>query len=208
MKLKITTLLLALTVVTATGCSKANESAPAAAPATGSTTTEQGTTDTSATDNKAADEQGTAANDATKETATENKAGESDDSTDSAKSGAAADMTTKEVAATIKKQGIDLVSEPDAAGKWVLNNVKPDRYVTTKDPKKTEPVSIYVFKSEDDLKKGLEDLKTQQNGIPFKKTEYTNDNVLVIYWFNPDLNEGNVEKGILDAKLSKAVESL
>ncbi|ANF96504.1 hypothetical protein [Paenibacillus bovis] len=207
MKLKVTTLLLAITVVAATGCSKANESTPA--PATGSTTTtEQGTTDTTATDNKAADEQGTATNNATDTTATDNKSSESDSSTDSANKAAATDMTTKEVAAVIKKQGIDLVAEPDAAGKWVLNGVKPDRYVTTKDPKKTEPVSIYVFKSEDDLKKGLEDLKTQQNGIPFKKTEYTKGNVLVIYWFNPDLNDGNVDKGTLDAKLSKAVESL
>ncbi|WP_046228049.1 hypothetical protein [Paenibacillus dauci] len=207
MKLKVTTLLLAITVVAATGCSKANESAPA--PTTGSTTTtEQGTTDTTATDNKATDEQGTAATD-TKDNATmDNKTTESDSSTDSASKTPAADMTTKEVAAAIKKQGIDLVAEPDAAGKWVLNDVKPDRYVTTKDPKKTEPVSIYVFKSEADLQKGLDDLKTQQNGIPFKKTEYTNGNVLVIYWFNPDLNDGNVDKGTLDDKLSKAVKSL
>ncbi|WP_322903880.1 hypothetical protein [Paenibacillus campi] len=198
-KLKITTLLLALTVVAATGCS--NNSSNTTNSGT-PTTSEQSSESTSmTTPDNAATESAESTTDTTGST-------ESTTSTDQGSSSATAnsDLTTKQVAAAIEKQGIKLISKPEEG--WTLNNVKPDRYVTNSNAKQAEPVSIYVFKSESDLQTGLKDLEKQVNGVPFRKTEYTKGNVLVIYWFDPDLNKGNTEKGVLDAKIAKAVNSL
>ncbi len=205
-KLKITTLLLALTVVAATGCSN-NSNTAAPSSETTPTTTEQSN---EASDMTASDNSSTSSNEATTESSTSS---ESKGGTDSAASTdkdngstKTSDLTTKQVAAAIEKQGITLTSKPEEG--WTLNNVKPDRYVTGKDPKEAEPVSIYVFKSKEDLQAGLKDLEKQVNGVPFRKTEYTKGNVLVIYWFEPALNKGSTEKGMLDAKIAKAVEAL
>lgn len=206
MKLKISTLLLALTVVAATGCSNSSNN---------SQTTGESTT-TPATSEQSADNSGTTSTETGSEessmdnsaTSTDTGSNESTESTDtsSSESTTASDLTTKDVAKAIEKQGIKLTSQPKED--WVLNNVKPDRYVTSSDAKQAEPVSIYVFDSSADLEKGLKDLETQVNGVPFRKTEYTKGNVLVIYWFEPALNDGSTEKGKLDAELKKAVDSL
>ncbi|WP_411349718.1 hypothetical protein [Paenibacillus sp. WLX2291] len=206
MKLKISTLLLALTVVAATGCSNSSNN---------SQTTGESTT-TPATSEQSADNSGTTSTETGSQessmdnsaTGTDTGSNESTESTDtsSSESTTASDLTTKDVAKAIEKQGIKLTSQPKED--WVLNNVKPDRYVTSSDAKQAEPVSIYVFDSSADLEKGMKDLETQVNGVPFRKTEYTKGNVLVIYWFEPALNDGSTEKGKLDAKLKKAVDSL
>ncbi|WP_411346091.1 hypothetical protein ACE3MZ_08965 [Paenibacillus sp. WLX1005] len=206
MKLKISTLLLALTVVAATGCSNSSNN---------SQTTGESTT-TPATSEHSADNSGTTSTETGSQessmdnsaTSTDTGSNESTESTDtsSIESTTASDLTTKDVAKVIEKQGIKLTSQPKED--WVLNNVKPDRYVTSSDAKQAEPVSIYVFDSSADLEKGMKDLETQVNGVPFRKTEYTKGNVLVIYWFEPALNDGSTEKGKLDAELKKAVNSL
>ncbi|MFD1888399.1 hypothetical protein [Paenibacillus wenxiniae] len=204
-KLKITTLLLALTVVVATGCSNSSNTTPTNSGT--ATTSEQSSESTDMTTPENSATGGAESTTGTTEStgSTEGTTSSTDKDT-SASATANSDLTTKDVAAAIKKQGIKLTSKPEEG--WTLNNVKPDRYVTGTDPKEAEPVSIYVFKSKEDLQAGLKDLEKQVNGVPFRKTEYTKGNVLVIYWFEPALNKGSTEKGMLDAKIAKAVESL
>lgn len=210
MKLKISTLLLALTVVAATGCSNSsNNSQTSGESTTTPATSEQSTDNSGTTSTDMGSEESSMDNSAT---GTETGSNESTEATDSSSSSSssesttASDLTTKDVAKAIEKQGIKLTSQPKDG--WVLNDVKPDRYVTSTDAKQAEPVSIYVFDSAADLDKGLKDLETQVNGVPFRKTEYTKGNVLVIYWFEPALNNNSTEKGKLDAEMKKAVDSL
>lgn len=212
MKLKISTFLLALTVVAATaGCSNNSTETPATSttPTTNneSTATDSGTTtggETAVTDNDNSTSEDATATDS--ETDTTDK-----ETTDSSASDASSDISVDKVESAIKKQDINLISAPDTQNSWVLNDVKATRYVTDKDLNKQETVSIYSFKSADDAKKGLEDLKTQTSKTPYdllNKSTYTKGNAVVVYWFEPSLNEGSKEKGMLDAKLQKAVDSL
>lgn len=212
MKLKISTFLLALTVVAATaGCSNGNTETPA------STTTPTTTNESTATDSTATTDESTAVTNnenATNEDATTtDTATDSTDktTTDTTADSTATDVSVEKVASAIKAQKIDLISAPDEQNSWVLNDVKATRYVTDKDLNKQETVSIYSFKSADDAKKGLEDLKTQTNKTPYdllNKSTYTKGNAVVVYWFEPSLNKGSKEKGMLDAQLQKAVDSL
>ncbi|WIM37762.1 hypothetical protein PO903_14000 [Paenibacillus sp. PK4536] len=212
MKLKISTFLLALTVVAATaGCSNGNTETPA------STTTPTTTNESTATDSTATTDEGAAVTDnemaTTEDATTTDPATESTDkaTTDATTDSTATDVSAEKVASAIKAQKIDLISAPDEQNSWVLNDVKATRYVTDKDLNKQETVSIYSFKSADDAKKGLEDLKTQTSKTPYdllNKSTYTKGNAVVVYWFEPSLNKGSKEKGMLDAKLQKAVDSL
>lgn len=212
MKLKISTFLLALTVVAATaGCSNNSTQTPA------STTTPTTTNESTATDSSTTTGESTAVTDndnSTSEDATAtDEATESTDkaTTDATTDSAKSDISVDKVASAIKAQKIDLISAPDEQNSWVLNDVKATRFVTDKDLNKQETVSIYSFKSADDAKKGLEDLKTQTSKTPYdllNKSTYIKGNAVVVYWFEPSLNQGSKEKGMLDAKLQKAVDSL
>lgn len=211
MKLKISTFLLALTVVAATaGCSNGNTETTAS-------TTPTTTNESTATDSTATTDESTAVTNnenATNEDATTtDTATDSTDkaTTDTTTDSTATDISVEKVASAIKAQKIDLISAPDEQNSWVLNDVKATRYVTDKDLNKQETVSIYSFKSADDAKKGLEDLKTQTSKTPYdllNKSTYTKGNAVVVYWFEPSLNKGSKEKGMLDAQLQKAVDSL
>ncbi|MBD3919113.1 hypothetical protein H8B09_10135 [Paenibacillus sp. PR3] len=104
-------------------------------------------------------------------------------------------LTLEDVTEAIKAEGLELIPVATLKNDWILSNVEPNRFRVGKpnentDPAKLDQFSIYVFESENERKKGLDDFNKQKEAFDMiVPLIYEAKNVMMIYWsdaYNPN----------------------
>jgi hypothetical protein len=103
-------------------------------------------------------------------------------------------FSAEEIKSALEAESIELTPK-ELENDWVLNKVKPLRFIAIAPNEKTarpEHISIYIFDSEEERKEGLADFNKQKEmydmAIPLI---YELDNSMIFYWHHSDMNGGN-----------------
>lgn len=106
-------------------------------------------------------------------------------------------LTLDHVKKAIEAEGVELFLR-DEKNDWVLNKVKPNRFSIGSPTEKTvrpEYISIYIYKTEQARKEGLDDFNMQKEKYDMQIPNiYEHKNVLILYWHHENVDNAHNSK--------------
>ncbi|KRE39993.1 hypothetical protein [Paenibacillus sp. Soil522] len=106
-------------------------------------------------------------------------------------------LTLDHVKKAIEAEGVELFLR-DEKNDWVLNQVKPNRFSIGWPTEKTvrpEYISIYIYKTEQARKEGLDDFNMQKEKYDMQIPNiYEHKNALILYWHHENVDNAHNSK--------------